>query len=227
MIVKNKFCTLLTISVLLFCNCFILSTYQTAIMLEPDQKEIAPIADFQYSWWERMGNGHWMINSGARFHYGISKNVNFGGTFLLRYNPPEADFISQYRSYAEIDVKVPVIHRDRFAVSLPIGFDWPYSKDETAILFSPTLLFSHPFTDRFFLSSSLRLSGYIVFSDDDCPGAIPLITPYISISSGIKLNQQIDLRPSVGIAIGEGVAGIGGGIGISFRVKKISNTVEQ
>lgn len=222
--IRNKLGILFALPVFLLCNCFIMSTYHTAVLLEPGQEEIVPIADLQYSWWERMGNGHWMINSGARFHYGLSKNVNFGGTFLVRYNPPESDYDykTQYRSYAEIDFKFPIFHRDRFALLLPIGFDWPYSFfDDKAILFSPTLLFSYPFTDRFSLTTTLRLSGYVLFSDG-CPGTIPLFTPYVSVSSGIKLNQEVELRPSVGVAIGEGIAGVGGGVGICFKFKNVN-----
>jgi hypothetical protein len=211
-----KITHLFLFSILLFCNCFIPSTYQTATILDMYQADCTPIINLQYAGWERLGNGHWLLNGGTRFQYGMTKNLNVGATFLLRYNLPEYSFQQDFRSYAEINFKFPVIKRNRFAVDLPLGVDWSYFEKETGIVLSPTFLFTYPLTERLSFSPSLRISGYcIIFGY--YPGCIGLVTPFINAGFGIKSrDKRFEIRPSAGIAIGEGIAGISGGIGLIF-----------
>lgn len=201
--------------ILLFCNCFIHSTYQTATLLEPGRTDYTPIISIQYAKWERLGEGPWLLNCGTRFQHGIDYNTNVGATFIFRYKLPESDYKQDLRSYAEINLKFPVIKSNRFAIDIPLGVDWSYKK-ETGIVFSPTFLFTYPLKEKLSLSSSLRLSGsFIIFND--YPGCIALITPFINVGLGIKnRNKNLEFRPSAGIAIGEGIAGISGGIGLNI-----------
>jgi hypothetical protein len=199
-----------------FCNCFIHSTYQTATILDTYQADYTPIVNIQYTGWERLGNGHWLFNCGSRFQYGMTHNINIGATFLLRYNLPEYRFQQDFRSYAEINLKFPIIKRNRFAIDLPLGVDWSYFEKETGIVLSPTFLFTYPLTERVSFSSSLRFSGYCIIFDD-YPGCIGLVTPFINAGFGIKSrNKKMEIRHSAGIAIGEGIAGISAGIGLNI-----------
>ena len=209
-----KYCFLML--TLLFCNCFIHSTYQTATMLDSYQADYTPIINTQYTGWERLGNGHWLLNCGTRFQYGMTNNTNIGATFIFRYNLPESSFQQDFRSYAEINLKFPIIKRNRFAIDLPLGVDWSYIEKETGIVLSPTFLFTYPLKEKLSFSYSLRLSGYCIIFDD-YPGCIGLVTPFINVGLGIKTrDKKLEFRPSVGIAIGEGIAGISGGIGLNI-----------